>query len=121
MKQTKLQLICDAGLPLAGGGTLREELLLYNIPPASLLGLSGEFAALTGKELGPDSDISILSGGQKVILMCLCALLSPARKIRFVNLWHSLDPHNRARAKALIEKLGNGREISFSEGGDDSA
>ncbi|MCB5284924.1 MAG: hypothetical protein LHW45_04960 [Candidatus Cloacimonetes bacterium] len=117
MNQKDIQLLCDAGQPLCGGGTLREELLLYNVPPASLGALSAEFAALTGKDLVPDSDVNILSGGQKVLLMCLCALFSPARRILFTNLWHSLDADNRARTKELIARLRGDREISYVEDG----
>ncbi len=91
--------------------------MLYNVPQASIALLIREFVHATGKELIPDSDVSILSGGQKVILMCLCALFSPAPKIHFINLWHSLDSQNRDWAKDLISRLQNGREISFSEEG----
>lgn len=117
MHQKDTQLLCDSGRPLCGGGTLREELLLYNVPPDSRPALSAEFASLTGKVLRPESDVSILSGGQKVLLMCLCALFSPARGILFTNLWHSLDPDNRAKTKELIARLQNGREISYAEDG----
>ena len=117
MNQTDTQLVCDSGCPLCGGGTLREELLLYNIPTESYNALQAEFSSLTGKKLSPDSDVSILSGGQKVLLMCLCALFSPARKILFINLWHSLDAINRARTKELITLRQNGRDISYSEEG----
>lgn len=107
-------LICDARLPLCGGGTLREELLLYNIPSGSIPLLIQEFDSATGKRLLPDSNVDILSGGQKVMLMCLCALFSPASAISFCHLWHSLDPHNRDWAKDLIASLKGGREILIS-------
>ncbi len=108
-------LLCDAGLPLAGGGSLREELLLFNVPASSTAELIREFTQATGRTLDPDCDVSILSGGQKVLLMCLGALFSPAQAIRFLGLWHSLDPGNRDRVRLLIDRLGQGRQISFTE------
>ncbi len=117
MKQNESPLFCDAGLPLCGGGTLREELLLYNLPQSSIPELIRRFASATGKELTPDSDVSLLSGGQKVVLLCLCALYSPALWIRFINLWHSLDPANREWVKDLIASLQNGRRLDYIEEG----
>ncbi len=117
MTQVEGPLICDAGLPICGGGTLREELLLYDLRQNSIPELVRRFASATGKELTLDSDVSILSGGQKVILLCLCALYSPAVNIRFINLWHSLDPANREWVKDLISSLQNGRRIDYIEEG----
>lgn len=117
MKQDNPRLLCDAGQPLCGGGTLREELLLYNVPHGFVSELIRSFASVTGKELSPDSDIYILSGGQKVILLCLCALFSPAVNIRFINLWHSLDPANREWIRELVARLQNGRKIDYIEEG----
>jgi ABC-type lipoprotein export system ATPase subunit len=111
-------LICDARCPLISGGLLREETILYNIPPASLPDLLGEFLSLTGKALDLDSPIAILSGGQKVLLMCLLALYSPAKAIIFADLWHSLDEENRARVGELIQRLGSGKEIVSRDSSD---
>lgn len=94
---------------------MREELLLYNIPSAFTPSLIAEFASITGKVLGPDSDLHTLSGGQKVVLMCLCAIHSPARNILFIDLWHSLDPANRDRISKLLSSHQDGRRISHAE------
>lgn len=113
-------LFCNASLPISGGGTLREEFILYHLDSALQAALINEFASITGKELNPQSDLHTLSGGQKVLMMTLLALLSPAKSIHFVNLWHSLDTQNRDLVKELIARLGAGRRITHSAGEDDN-
>ncbi len=108
-------LLCSAGKPLIAGGKLRGELLLYNVPAASLERLFTAFADLTGKILTPDSEAGDLSGGQKVLLMALLALFSPAPKIEFQELWIALDEDNRTRLRALITELGSNKEIIHTE------
>lgn len=108
-------LICDSALPITGGGSLLEEFILYNLDSSQRSRLIEEFASITGKTLNPKSDLDILSGGQKVLAMCLLALLSPSSAIHFVNLWHSLDPTNRNLVQSLISRLGAGRRITHSE------
>ncbi len=108
-------LLCSAGSPLIAGGKLRGELLLYNVPAASLSRVFKAFADLTGKILTPDSDAGELSGGQKVLLMALLALFSPAPRIKFQDLWTALDEGNRTRLRALLSELGSAKEISYTE------
>ncbi|HOZ01989.1 MAG TPA: hypothetical protein PLG20_09235, partial [Candidatus Syntrophosphaera sp.] len=110
-------LVCDARHPLAGGGKLREELLLYKLTPSDCTLLENEFAHLTGKQISPDSETATLSGGQKVLLMCLLALLSPAPKIDFIDLLRSLDANNRNAVQGLIERARSAKEIRLEGSG----
>ncbi len=114
-KQFSSHLICPADSPILSDGRLRQELTLYNVSADSMPSLLAEFTDLTGKSLTPDSPVSILSGGQKVLLMCLLALHSPARYILFIDLWHNLDACNRDRIKALLQSYGNDRQIAFQD------
>lgn len=86
-------------------------MLLYNLNEEKMLLLTRQFHLLTGKELSLSSKTEELSGGQKVILMCLMALCSPARAIAFINLERSLDAHRRNALQAVIQNLAAGREI----------
>ncbi|MCB5258419.1 MAG: hypothetical protein WC179_00300 [Candidatus Cloacimonadaceae bacterium] len=104
-------LICNARSPLISEGLLREELMLYNISADKWELLTQEFTDITGKHLGSEDEIGILSGGQKVILMCLLALYSPAKKILFIDLWRSLDDRNRERIVKLLELYSKDKEI----------
>lgn len=113
-------LFCNASLPISGGGSLREEFILYHLDSAKQAALIKEFASITGKQLKAQSDLNSLSGGQKVLIMTLLALFSPAKSIHFVNLWHSLDSQNRKLVKELISKLGAGRQITLSAGEDEN-
>ena len=111
-------LICNARSPLISEGLLREELLLYNISTEKWKELTQEFGNITGKHLGPEDEIGTLSGGQKVLLMCLLALYSPAKKILFIDLWRSLDERNRQKIEDLLEVYSREKEIRQEEIGD---
>ena len=104
-------LICNARRPLIAGGKLREELLLYNLSTESTSDVMDKFAELTGKRISIESETNTLSGGQKVLLMCLLALFSPARRILFIDLWHSLDEQNRIIVHKLLAEAGAAKEI----------
>ena len=108
-------LVCDAGCPILSSGSLADEMLLYNLKEEMMLLLTQQFLLLTGKELSPSSKTEELSGGQKVILMCLLALYSPARAIALINLERSLDAHRRNALQAVIQNLAAGREIILRE------
>jgi ABC-type transport system involved in cytochrome bd biosynthesis fused ATPase/permease subunit len=108
-------LVCDAGCPILSSGSLADEMLLYNLNEEKMLLLTQQFLLLTGKELSPSSKTEELSGGQKVILMCLLALYSPARAIALINLERSLDAHRRNALQAVIQNLAAGREIILRE------
>ena len=98
-------LICDSAYPLIINSTLEEEAILYNLPQEVVAKLCAMFADLTGKEIKPVSDIAALSGGQKVVLMTLLALLSSAERIVFVNLPLALDKERSVAVSALIEQF----------------
>ena len=98
-------LYCDASRPFITQDLLREELALYNISPERLSFLYRDYARITGKEITPDSRITELSGGQKVMLMAMLALYSPASSIRFVDLHISLDSANRELISGIIERF----------------
>ncbi len=114
-ENTARYLICDARQPLITASQLWDELLLYNLSPEARTELLAEFRRLTARELTFSSDITTLSGGQKVLLMCLLALLSPARNILFMDVMHSLDPANRAALKELIDRHSSLRNIVLKQ------
>lgn len=117
-ERSRRYLICPARHPLLSNSKLWDELLLYNLDPAAQTKLSALFEHLAGKRLAADSEVQTLSGGQKVLLMCLLALLSPAPRIIFLDLWHSLDPQNRNKVQQLLAEFGQGREILLEESSD---
>jgi ABC-type lipoprotein export system ATPase subunit len=98
-------LICDVSYPLITNASFNEEILLYNIETHKKASMALDFYDTTGKQLRQDSDISLLSGGQKVVLMVLLALYSPAEKILFLNLQHSLDRERLKAIEITIEKF----------------
>lgn len=96
-------LICDASYPLITSTTLREEAILYNLDEEAISNLSSDFQTLTEKQISADYDINDLSGGQKVILMILLALVSQAQNIVFLNLQSSLDTIRYSEIIKLID------------------
>jgi hypothetical protein len=98
-------LICDASYPLITNANLNEELLLYNIENHKRASLLLDFYDITGRQLRLDSDIGAISGGQKVVLMVLFALYSPAEKILLFNLPHSLDLARQKAVNMIIDKF----------------
>jgi len=101
---TATHLICDSSYPLITNSTLEEEAMLYNLDADAIATLCEQYLTLTGKPLNLSSDISALSGGQKVILMALLALFSPADRFLFVNLVADLDKERTEAMLILIEK-----------------
>ncbi|MFO7659929.1 MAG: hypothetical protein R6V77_03360 [Candidatus Cloacimonadaceae bacterium] len=96
-------LVCDSSYPLITNTTLQEEALLYNLDVSAVSELITKFNTLTGKQISSAYDINNLSGGQKVILMILLALHSPAENIVFTNLKVSLDSIRLKDVMTLIE------------------
>ncbi|HQF67403.1 MAG TPA: hypothetical protein PLC91_00525 [Candidatus Cloacimonadota bacterium] len=117
-KHSRQWLICPARYPLVTTGSLRGEALLYNLGKNALEEVCVEFKACTGKDLSLESELCALSGGQKVLLMCLLALHSPAPRIHFLDLWHSLDASNRARVQSMLQKHSQTREILLEDSPD---
>jgi len=99
-------LVADANIPLISCDRLKDELLIYNLEETATAILIDQFAKLTGKKIDKSYRITELSGGQKVILMALLAIYSPAPKIRFVNLLDALDPKRREAIQILIQDSG---------------
>lgn len=106
-------LLCDARHPLISGGKLYEEAILYNIRPGKLSQLASMFTEITGIDISPESELGALSGGQKVLLMFLLAVHSPAGAIQFVDLTRSLDNQTRERVQFLLQSVIGTKEISF--------
>ncbi|MEN6444917.1 MAG: hypothetical protein ABFC98_02595 [Candidatus Cloacimonas sp.] len=102
-------LLADAEIPLISCDELRDELLIYNLDETATNQLFSQFEKITGKALNKMYKINELSGGQKVILMALLAIYSPARKIRFQNLTQSLYPKRRQAIEEIIQN--SGKEI----------
>ncbi|MDZ4182590.1 MAG: hypothetical protein U1B83_06920 [Candidatus Cloacimonadaceae bacterium] len=101
-ERAKDSLICDANHPLISAGKLLEEIIIYSIAPSLHAPLLDSFASLCGKAINLSTEVSTLSGGQKVILMFLLALYSPAPNILFVDLPAFLDPGRREGVLAMI-------------------
>lgn len=111
-------LVCDARHPLISHWRLADEMLLYNIGSGKAVELIEDFFRISGKALTTKSRISELSGGQKVILMILLAIHSPAQRILFVDINHALDPEKYALLIALTDGKASGREFRFRNRGD---
>ncbi len=105
----------DANIPLISCDRLRDELLIYNLDESATANLIDQFEKLTGKKIDKFYKIEELSGGQKVILMALLAIYSPAPKIRFVNLLNALDPKRQDAIQSLIRN--SGKDIVLDESG----
>lgn len=103
-KYSDTHLFCHSSVPLLTNSTFKEEAILYNLPQPELINLIADFNSITGKELTVGSNISELSGGQKIVLMVLLALHSPASRLVFINLYNNLDPERADAIHSLIEK-----------------
>lgn len=93
----------DALQPLITEAKLKSELLIYNLDKVSTASLLDTFTTISGKTISPESSLKELSGGQKVLLMALLALFSPAKAIRFINLMPALDLQRRQALGELID------------------
>lgn len=106
-------LIADASQPLITGDELWEELILYRISGAQEAELYELFERISGKSITAKDRPDELSGGQKVILMLCLALCSPASKIVFCDLRHSLDV---ARYEMVLELISHsGKQVEFRD------
>ncbi len=90
-KYSATHLICDCAYPLITDSNLEEEAMLYNLGKQDMVDLMESFIRITGKSVNAASDVSTLSGGQKVVLLILFCLYSPAQHIVIINLSVSLD------------------------------
>lgn len=104
-------LICDASRPLISIGSLREEVILYNLSKERANYLYRDYGHLIGREVTEKTLTHELSGGQKVLLMAMLALYSPARSIRFYDLHTSLDQTNRDIISGIIERFAVEKDI----------
>ncbi len=106
MDSKKSYLIADGQHPLVCTDLVRDELILYNLGKAEKALLFADFERITSKEIDEKSKVEALSGGQKVMLMALMALYSPAPRIEFLHLTHSLDTDKAAEILDLIKQSG---------------
>lgn len=104
-------LICDASRPLLTNGLLLEELILYNLSEERTAYLYRDYEKITGKSIDANTRTSELSGGQKVMLMAMLALYSPARSILFLDLHYALDEANRITISGIIERFAVEKDI----------
>ncbi len=102
MENKERYLTLDAEHPLVCTDRVYDEMILYNLAEEDRGLLFSDFSRLTGKKIDEESSLTALSGGQKVILMVLLALYSPARAIRFENLSHNLDAEKDRALRSLI-------------------
>jgi len=105
------RLICDASCPLITNKLLEDELLLYNLNNSARELLFSHFKSMCTHQLHSEFCPEELSGGQKVILMVLLALLSPAERIVFFHLYDSLDAVRIKEIDLLIVKFGEHKDI----------
>lgn len=110
-ERAKDYLICNANHPLISAGKLLEEMIIYDVKPSLQAPLIASFASLCGKSITMSTEVSTLSGGQKVILMLLLALHSPASNILFVDLPAFLDPGRREGVLAMIGEFSSRKTI----------
>lgn len=106
-------LTADAAHPLVSNECIWDELLLYHISGAQTAALYAAFEQICGKSIDEHSHIGQLSGGQKVILMACLAVYSPASRIRFIGLEHSVDPSKMLVLQSLLQS--SGKEISYED------
>lgn len=93
----------DGRVPLLTSGAIRDEARLYNLDDEAEAAVLARFTELTGREAGPDTAVTTLSGGQKIVLAALLALESPATDLLFVDFFRALYPARRQALKAFIE------------------
>jgi hypothetical protein len=113
LAENQTHLICQGQTPIIGTGIVRDEMIIYNITGDSRADLLRTFEDITGRQITYLSDASELSGGQKVLLMCLMALFSPASFLDFFDVERSLDENNRSAIEALARSFGNSKTISW--------
>jgi len=95
-------LICSGDMPCIGTGRIADESVFYHLDPTQEATVFERFNVITGKMVDRETTINNLSGGQKVILMLLLALYSPAPRILLHNVRHNLDPAKRLIIDRLI-------------------
>ncbi len=98
-------LVCSGDLPWIGTGRIRDEALFYCLDSSAETTVIRRFNLITSKDADRNTLFHTLSGGQKVILMALLALFSPAKRILFHNLNHNLDPEKRVIISGLLEEF----------------
>lgn len=99
-------LVMDGRVPLLTSTVIHDEARLYNLDPDAEAAALSRFTELTGREAGPDTAVTTLSGGQKIVIAALLALESPATDLLFVDFFRSLYP---ARRRALEEIIAASR------------
>jgi len=104
-KYSQTHLVCDAAYPLLTNSSLEEEAQLYNLEEKPLQQVLLHFYEITGKTITLKTEVTSLSGGQKVVLMFLLAILSKARNIVFIGLEVSLDSERLAQLNKLLQEL----------------
>jgi hypothetical protein len=113
MESKNIHLIADAKHPLLCRDQVSSEMILYNIAPDVALKIFAEYQRISKVSIEHATSLPTLSGGQKVLLMALLALYSPAEAIRFVDLDHSLDQPKATALKQLINE--SDKNIVFDE------
>jgi ABC-type iron transport system FetAB ATPase subunit len=106
-------LTLDAAQPLVCTDKIMDEMILYRIPDSRMDALLQDFARITGKKADPESSLLSFSGGQKVILMVLLSLYSPAKALCFRDLFYSLDQDKQPNIQALLSA--SDKEIIFED------
>jgi ABC-type transport system involved in cytochrome bd biosynthesis fused ATPase/permease subunit len=106
-------LIADGQHPLVCADAVRDEIILYNLGVEEEVLLFAKFERITAKKIDAESKLEALSGGQKVVLMALLALFSPAPRIEFLHLSHSLDDDKATQILDMIKQ--SGKEILLKD------
>ena len=108
-------LICDARHPLVSGVKLLDEFILYNLDKAARQEVCAQYKSFTGNTIGTDSRTEVLSGGQKVLLMLLLAMYSPAPKLCFIGLERGLDMEIRLKVRSLLDSQAQKKVLFLEE------
>jgi len=96
-------LTANAAHPLITHGSFKVEALLYHLDSDAIQQVITNFQMICSKDLLPETIISHLSGGEKVVLMVLIALFCPAPQLRFIGIWHALDGEKRLAIQELLD------------------
>lgn len=109
-------LICDVHNPIICNTVVNEEAALYNLSEESINECLTVYKNITGETLTLNTELSTLSGGQKVALMLLLALYSPAQKIVIIDFKFTLDAAKTEEFTRLIQSFRHkGKEIKLMD------
>ena len=106
-------LVLDGRVHSMSNSTIKDEIRLYNLSKEKYHKTIELFNRITGKSISDKSQVTELSGGQKLILSALIALESPARNIIFFDYFIALHQSKKDVLYSLIEKYRTYKNIKI--------